>query len=121
MEEWTLEKWHVSTHPLARTHYVRGRSLLLARMAGDTWPRKLPDSSQHSPFPPPHDIATQTPPLPVGFEESVQSADAEHVVTTAAMITMVLPVEGIVKDIAVSSPTEAERWRVFSTSKSSAS
>ena len=44
---------------------------------------------------PPHDIGTQTPPsfphphpptpLHIGVEESVQSADAEHVVTTAAV------------------------------------
>ena len=41
-------------------------------------------------LPPPHDIATQTPLLHVGVAESVQSADAEHVVTTAAVVTMVL-------------------------------
>ena len=29
-------------------------------------------------LPPPHDIATQTPPLHIGVAESVQSADAEH-------------------------------------------
>ena len=36
----------------------------------------------------------------------MQSADAGHVVTTAAVATMVFPVEGIVKDIAVGSSTE---------------
>ena len=48
-------------------------------------------------LPPPHDIVTQTSPLHVGVAESVQSADAEHVVT----------VKGIVKDIAVGSSTGA--------------
>ena len=48
-------------------------------------------------LPPPHDIATQTSPLHVGIAESVQSTDAEHVVTTAAVITMVFPVKEIVK------------------------
>ena len=47
-------------------------------------------------LPPPHDIATQTSPLHVGVAESVQSADADYVVTTAAVATMVLPVKGIV-------------------------
>ena len=35
------------------------------------------------------------------------SADAEHVVATAAVATMVLHVKGIVKDIAVESSTGA--------------
>ena len=35
----------------------------------------------------------------------MQSTDAEHVVTTAAVITMVFPVKGIVKDITVGSST----------------
>ena len=56
-------------------------------------------------LPPPHDIATQTTPLHIGVAESVQSADAKHVVTTAAVATMVLPVKGTVKDIAVGSAT----------------
>ena len=54
-------------------------------------------------LPPSHDIVTQTPPLHVGVAESVQSVDAEHVVTTAVVATMVLPVKGIVKDITVGS------------------
>ena len=58
-------------------------------------------------LPPPHDIATQTLPLHIGVAESVQSADAKHVVTTAAVATMVLPVKGTVKDIAVGSATGA--------------
>ena len=58
-------------------------------------------------LPPPHDIATQTHPLYIGVAESVQSADAEHVVTTAAVATMVLLVQGTVKDIAVGSATGA--------------
>ena len=37
----------------------------------------------------------------------MQSADAEHVVTTAAVATMVLLVKGTVKDIAVGSATGA--------------
>ena len=56
-------------------------------------------------LPPPHDIATQTPPLHVGVAESVQSAEADNVFTTAAVVMMVLPVKGIVKDIAVGSST----------------
>ena len=56
-------------------------------------------------LPPPHDIATQTSPLHVGIAESLQSTDAEHVVITAAVITMVFPVKGIVKDITVGSST----------------
>ena len=42
--------------------------------------------SQRELYAPPHDIATQTPPLHVGVAESVPSVDAEHVVTTAAVI-----------------------------------
>ena len=56
-------------------------------------------------LPPPHDIAMQTPPLHVGVVESVQSAEVEHVVITAAVATMVLPVKRIVKDIVVGSST----------------
>ena len=37
----------------------------------------------------------------------MQSAGADHVVTTAAVVTVVLPVKGIVKDIAVGSSTGA--------------
>ena len=57
--------------------------------------------------PPPHGIAMQTLPLHVGVKESVQSADAEYVVITAAVATMVFPVKGTVKDIAVGSSTGA--------------
>ena len=56
---------------------------------------------------PPHDIATQTHPLHIGVAESVQSADAEHVVTTTAVATMVILVRGTMKDIAVCSGTGA--------------
>ena len=49
-------------------------------------------------FPPPHDIAMQTPPLHDGIAESVQSD---------AVATMVLPVKGIAKDIVVGSSTGA--------------
>ena len=43
--------------------------------------------------PPPHDIVTQISPLHVGIAESVQSADAKHVVTTSVVVTMVFPVK----------------------------
>ena len=46
-------------------------------------------------------------PLHIGVAESTQSADAEHVVTTAVVATMVFPVKGIVEDIAVGSSTGA--------------
>ena len=58
-------------------------------------------------LPLPHDIATQTPPLHVGVAESAQFANEEHVVTTAAVVTMVFPVEGIAKDMTVGSSTGA--------------
>ena len=54
-------------------------------------------------LPPPHDIATQTPPLHVGIADSMQSVDADHMIATAAVATMVLPVKGIVQDITVGS------------------
>ena len=44
----------------------------------------------------------------------MQSADAEHVATTAAVVTMVLPVKGILKDIAVGSSTGAVDAHVVS-------
>ena len=44
----------------------------------------------------------------------MQSADAEHVVTTTAVATMVLPVKGIVKDISVESSTGAVDTHVVS-------
>ena len=59
--------------------------------------------------PPSHDIVTQTPPLHVEVAESVQSVDAEHVVTTAAVAAMVLPVKGTVKDIAAGSSSAGTR------------
>ena len=65
-------------------------------------------------LPPPHDIVMQTLPLHVGVAESVQSADAEHVVTTAAVVTTVFPVKGIVKDIAVGSSTGTVDMHVVS-------
>ena len=58
-------------------------------------------------LPPPHDIVTQTSPLHVGVAESVQFVNAEHVVTTAVVATMVFLVKGIVEDIAVGSSTGA--------------
>ena len=58
-------------------------------------------------LPPPHGIAMQTSPLHIGITESVQFADAEYVVSTAAVATMVFPVKGIVEDIAVGSSTGA--------------
>ena len=45
----------------------------------------------------------QTLPLHVGVKESVQFAGEEHVVTTAAVATMVFPVKGTPKDVAVGS------------------
>ena len=56
---------------------------------------------------PPHGIGTQTSPLHIEVAESMQSADEEHVVTTAAVATMVFPVKGMVKNIAVGSSTGA--------------
>ena len=77
----------------------------------DVWVRLwLKDST------PLHDIVTQTSPLHVGIAESVQSADAEYVVTTAAVATMVLPVKGIVEDIAEDSSTGAVDAHVVRTS-----
>ena len=58
-------------------------------------------------LPSPHDVVTRTSPLHVSFAESVPSDDAEHVVTTTVVATMMLHVKGIVKDIAVDSATGA--------------
>ena len=44
-------------------------------------------------LPPPHDIVTQISPLHVGVAESVQSADAKHVVTTSVVATILFPVK----------------------------
>ena len=44
----------------------------------------------------------------------MQFDDAEHVVITAAVATVVLPVKGIVKDIAVGSSTGAVDTHVVS-------
>ena len=44
-------------------------------------------------LPPSHDMATQAPALHIGVAETVQSADAEHVDTTAAVASKVLPVK----------------------------
>ena len=44
----------------------------------------------------------------------MQSADAEYVVTIAAVATMMLPVKGIVQDITVDSSTEAVDMHVVS-------
>ena len=52
--------------------------------------------------PPPHDIATQTPP----------SVDEEHEVTTVAVATMVQPFKGTVNDITVGSATGAVNTNV---------
>ena len=51
-------------------------------------PRTAPSGVK---LPPSHDMATQAPALHIGVAESVQSADAEHVDTTAAVASMVLP------------------------------
>ena len=48
-------------------------------------------------------MATQAPALHTRVAESVQSADAEHVDTTAAVASMVLPAKVTVKDIAAGS------------------
>ena len=55
-------------------------------------------------LPHPHGIAMQTLPLDIGVKEF---AGEEHVVMTTAMATMVFPVKGMVKDIAVGSSTGA--------------
>ena len=44
----------------------------------------------------------------------MKSADAEHLVTTAVVATTVLPVKGIVEDIAVSSSTGAVDTHIVS-------
>ena len=58
-------------------------------------------------LPSPRGIAMQTLPLHVGVAESVQFAEAEYVVITVAVATMVFPIKGTVKDITVGSSTEA--------------
>ena len=58
-------------------------------------------------LPPPHGIAMQTLTLHAGVKESMQFAEVGHVVTTATVVTMVSPVKGMVKDIAVGSSTGA--------------
>ena len=58
-------------------------------------------------LPPSHNMATQAPALHIGVAESVQSADAEHVDTTAAVASMVLPAKVTVKDIAAGSTAGA--------------
>ena len=52
-------------------------------------------------------MATQAPALHIGAAESMQSADAEHVDTTAAVASMVLPAKVTVKDIAAGSTAGA--------------
>ena len=56
-------------------------------------------------LPPPHGITTQTLPLHIGVAELMQSADAVHVAMTATVATMVLPVIGTPKDVAIGSAT----------------
>ena len=51
------------------------------------------------------------PPLHIGVAESTQSADVEHVVTTAVVATMVFPVKGIVEDIARGLSPQHQRER----------
>ena len=53
-------------------------------------PRTAPSGVK---LPPSHDMATQEPAQHIGVAESVQSADAEHVDTTAAVASKVLPVK----------------------------
>ena len=65
-------------------------------------------------LPPPRDIVTQISPLHVGVAELVQSADAKHVVTTAAVAAMVFPIKGIVEDIAAGSSAGAVDMHVMS-------
>ena len=77
-------------------------------------PKRISYAPSGVKLPPPHDIVTQTSPLHAGVAESVQSADAEYVVTTAAVATMVHPVKEIVKDIAVESSTGAVDTHVLS-------
>ena len=74
---------------------------------GFTLSRRESYASSGVRLPPPHGIVTQTSPLHVGVTESMQSADAEHVVMAAVVATIVLPVKGIVEDIAASSSTGA--------------
>ena len=52
-------------------------------------------------------MATQAPALHIEVAESVQSANAEHVDTTAAVASMVLPAKVTVKDIAAGSTAGA--------------
>ena len=52
-------------------------------------------------------MATQAPALHIRVAESVQSAEAEHVVPTAVVASMVLPVKVTVKDITAGSAAGA--------------
>ena len=52
-------------------------------------------------------MATQARALHIGVAETVQSADAEHMDTTAAVASMVLLVKVTVKDIAAGATTGA--------------
>ena len=52
-------------------------------------------------------MATQAPALHIETAKPVQSAEAKHVVTTAAVASMVLPVKVTVKDIAAGATARA--------------
>ena len=67
-------------------------------------PRTAPSGVK---VPPSHDKATQAPELRIGATEPVQSANAEHVETTAAAATMVLLAKVTVKDNAACSQAGA--------------
>ena len=67
-------------------------------------PRTAPSGVK---LPPSHDMATQASALHIGATESMQSADADHVDTTAAVASMVLPAKVTVKDIAAGSTAGA--------------
>ena len=67
-------------------------------------PRTAPSGVK---VPPSHDMATQAPELHIGATEPVQSANAEHVETTAAVATMVLLAKVTVKDNAACSKAGA--------------
>ena len=95
-------RWLSACHhctPSGATTHCKKRAKALP-VIGFTLSRRASYAPSGVKLPPLHDIATQTSPLHVG--------DAEHVVTTAAVVTMVFLVKGIVKDITVGSSTGKE-------------
>jgi len=63
-------------------------------------------------LPPEQDIATHILSLHIGAEESVQSSEEEHVVTTVFVTAMTLPVRGTVNDMTAGSKVGAVETHV---------